>query len=255
MAIVKTSDYVEFYRYLANTEGVHALAGRGDETAATEYANVHILECLELTADDRLLDIGCGDGCLLRMAAGKVRTRVGIVPNVEEYGRIHAAWPEVVVRVGIAQRLPVESESFSRIVCNSVIPLLESETEVSAALREIARVAEKGARICVGELPAADELSKFGKYRGNSVFGFLVHESGKGVRPFIHALRSVSSAWVGRSSMALSSARIFYAAPEKFIRMAEDCGLRYVTHFKYQRLDRTGEVIESPFRYNYIFEK
>ena len=57
----------------------------------------------------------------------------------------------------------------------------------------------------------------------------------------------------GRQTLILNSARIFHAQPEQFISMAQECGLRPVTHFKYERLDKSGKIIESPFRYNYIF--
>jgi len=255
MAIVKTHDYVEFYRYLANTSGLHQLSGRGNENAATEHANARILHGLQLTPDDTLLDIGCGDGCLLQMAGPKIRAVLGVVPNIEECEKIAAARPGLAVKVGRAQRLPVESGSFSKIACNSVVSLLESRSEVAAALKEMARAAQPGALIWVGELPSADELAEFGKYTGNSIFGFLAFELRKGARQFVAALRSVISASLGRSMMALNASRIFYAPPEEFIRMAESCGLRYVSHFKYKRLDRSGELIESPFRYNYIFSK
>ena len=256
MPILKVNNFVDFYRYLATSSDVHALSGRGDEVAATEFANRRILETLELAPDDALLDIGCGDGCLLRMAEGRVATRVGIVPSYEEQEELQKNVAGVTIHVAGAQTLPLESVEFSKIVCNSVLLLLESENDVCQAMKEIARVARPHARVWLGEIPAVDELTCFGKYKGNSIVGFLWHSLRRvGPRAFLSSAKEVLAALAGTHTLVLSSAAIFHASPEKFIRMAEQCGLRPASHFKHERLDRSGKIVESPYRYNYIFVK
>src|SRR6478672_11005813 len=162
MPILKLNDFVGLYRNLASRSDIHALSGRGDDVASTEFANLRILEALELAPDDDVLDIGCGDGSLLKMAGGRVAKRVGKVPSAEEQSRLQRELPDIEFRVGLAQTLAVGSESFSKIVCNSVLLLLGSEDLVRCALKEIARVARRDGRIWLGEVPAADELSSFG---------------------------------------------------------------------------------------------
>lgn len=80
---------------------------------ATEYANSRILAALEPTRDDVLLDIGCGDGCLLRMAENRVGRCVGVLPTAEEKAKLQATYPKLTVLAGVAQKLPVESGSAS----------------------------------------------------------------------------------------------------------------------------------------------
>jgi hypothetical protein len=60
---------------------------------------------------------------------------------------------------------------------------------------------------------------------------------------------------IGRETMLLNSSPMFYAAPEKFIALAAGCGLQHRWHGKHFRKDRSGKLIESPFRYNYLFTK
>jgi hypothetical protein len=133
---------------------------------------------------------------------------------------------------------------------------LESESAVLAAMKEIDRVAGPGARIFIGEIPAADELTHFGKYKGDSVIGFLRHQLRQsGPRAFMGAAKSVALSCLGKATLLLNSANMFHASPERFIAMAESCGLRPEAHFKHMRLDRSGAVVESPFRYSYVFSK
>lgn len=252
MPILKMASYVEFYRHLAESSDSHVLSGRGDDVAATEFANSRILQALDLAPDDTLLDIGCGNGCLLRTAEGRVSQRIGIVPNVEEQERLQPSPPDLKFLVGGAHKLPLSSGVASKVACNGVLLLLKSD-EVIAALSEVARVARPGARVWLGEIPTADEYLHFGVYSGNSVAGFLWYKLKKGPRAFLSSVKTVISAAAGRQTLILNSARIFHAPPEQFISMAQECGLRPVTHFKYERLDKSGKIIESPFRYNYIF--
>lgn len=257
MPIVKIADYVGFYRHLAVSSDIHALSGRGgDDKAGTEFANARILAELAPGADDILLDIGCGDGSLLGTADGRVGRRIGVVPNVEEQRKLQLAMTGITFLVGKAQALTVESESVTRIVCNGVLLLLEREELVMSALKEIGRVARPKARIWLGEIPSADELAEFGKYRGSSVAGYLWHDfRQRGPRGLLSSSKAVVTALGEGRTLVLCSARIFFAEPEKFIAMAERCGLRLLRYFKYERLDRSGKIVESPFRYNYIFAK
>ncbi len=256
MAIVKITNYVEYYRHLATSPDIHCISGRGDDVAATKYVNSRILAVLDPSPDDVLLDVGCGDGCLLEMAKDRVKECIGIVPTSEEQSIVHAAVPGVRILVALAQGLPLESRSVSKVSCNSVLLLLESEGPVLAAMKEIERVTRPGARIFIGEIPAADELTQFGKYKGDSVIGFLRHQLRQnGPRAFMGAAKTVALSSLGKGTLLLNSATMFHASPERFMAMAESCGLRPEAHFKHMRLDRSGSVVESPFRYSYIFSK
>jgi SAM-dependent methyltransferase len=256
MGIVRTADFVECYRYAALTGNVQTLAGRGDDIIGTQYVNTRILSMVGPRNDDVLLDIGCGDGCLLRMAENHVRERIGILPTNEERAKLQDAYPELRVLAGTAEELPLTSHTVSLIVCNAVLLLLQSEERVCTALKEIARVAQPGARIFIGEIPSADEHSAFAHYRGSSVSGLLWHQlSRKGLRTFLGTGKSLFNSIIGRETLLLNSSAIFHALPASFIALAQKCGLQSTWHGKHFRKDKSGNLIESPFRYNYLFTK
>jgi ubiquinone/menaquinone biosynthesis C-methylase UbiE len=187
---------------------------------------------------------------------GRLGRSVGIVPTAEEKAKLQATYPGLTVLVGRAQKLPVDSESASLIVCNSVLLLLKSEDNVSAALSEIVRVARPPAKIWLGEIPSADEYPYFKNYRGSSLIGLLWHQlTRKGFHIFLSTGKEVCKSLMGKETLVLSSGEIYYATPQEFIALAQKCGMQLKTHFKYIRKDRSGKLIESPFRYNYVFTR
>jgi SAM-dependent methyltransferase len=232
------------------------MAGRGDRKALTEFTNKSILSQIGFGPDDVLVDIGCGDGLLLRMAAGRTSTAFGIIPTADEKTRLQAVMPGVNFLVGKAQRLPVQSESATKIVCNSVLLLLESEYEVREALREIARIARPGATVWVGEIPEVDEFAQFRMYRGTSIVGLLWFLLiNHGVRSFLGMCRRSVKAVLGKEQIVLNSARLFYANPAKMIELGESCGLRFNSYSKHQEIDQEGKVVDSEYRYDYLFTR
>ena len=62
--ITRSDDYVEYCRENARrARELHDLALRGrDKKATTLLVHEHIVETVELSAADDLVDIGCGDG-------------------------------------------------------------------------------------------------------------------------------------------------------------------------------------------------
>lgn len=257
MPVLRITSAVERYRYFARPDfNIHALAGHGEDGLPNiRFVSARILDALKPTAEDVVLDIGCGDGFLLSQAAKQGAKCIGIVPTKEEQQKLEAALPGVDFAVGLAQQLPLNSGSASRIVCNSVLVLLENEQNVRSALREIARVATPEACIWLGEIPSADELLEHHTYQGSSLAGLLLHELRfKGIRAFLSALRSIMRSSLGKQTLLLNSSPIFYASSEKFIRLAGDCGLRVLSWHKHTRIDY-GTEKESSYRYNYLFVK
>ena len=57
----------------------------------------------------------------------------------------------------------------------------------------------------------------------------------------------------GSEQIILNSAGMFYAEHEKMIALAENSGLRLKTYFRHQEVDPEGKVVDSAFRYDYIF--
>jgi ubiquinone/menaquinone biosynthesis C-methylase UbiE len=254
MPVLRINNYADAYRIRAGSEDLHELAARPNKKAVTEFVNRRILEALHPAPDDVLVDIGCGDASLLRMAEGQAAKRIGIVATVEEKVRLEASFPDLCFIASTAQRLPLEPGSAAKVVCNTTLLYLPSENDVLAALREMSRISRSGAMIWVGEIPEIDEYAHYGMYRGNSMAGYLWHLlTHNGLRTFLGMMRRWLKAIIGSEQIVLNSAGLFFAGPEKMISLAKSGGLRLQTHFRHQELDTEGKVVDSRFRYDYIF--
>jgi hypothetical protein len=254
MPVLRIDNYIDAYRLKAQSQDIHELAGRQNKNATTEFVNRQIVAAIEPNQFDVLVDVGCGDATLMKMAEGRVAECIGIVSTAEEKARLESALPNLRFIASTAQKLPLPSNSASKIVCNSVLVIFAREEDVQAALREMARIAQPGATIWVGEIPEIDECAYYGMYRGHSMPAFLWHLlRHNGLRSFLGMIRRWLKAVTGSEQIILNSARNFYVGPEKMISLAQACGLQLKTYFRHKELDQDGNVVESKFRYNYIF--
>ncbi|MGA7171555.1 MAG: methyltransferase domain-containing protein, partial [Candidatus Sulfotelmatobacter sp.] len=148
-----SDDYVEYCRETAaHLKTLHDLALRGaGKEEITAAINQRIAEEICFTPDDELVDIGCGDGTLLRLAANAgVRHALGILATEEEVTLVKATG--LNVRQAFSDRLPIPSASATVVVCNNVLLVVPRE-KISLSLREMHRIAKPGARIFIGEIP------------------------------------------------------------------------------------------------------
>lgn len=254
MPILRVDNYYDAYRLRAQADDVHELAARPDKKPLTEFVNRRILEIMELKPHDVLVDIGCGDAALLRMSTGRTATSLGIVSTVHEQRKLESIFPGLSIRAADVGCLPLEAASANKIVCNAVLLYLPSESQVRAALCEIARIARPGATILIGEIPEVDEYQHYGMYRGNSMVGLLSHVLKRnGLRAFLGMIRLWLKSAFGNEQIVLNSAGIFHVSHQKMIEMGERCGLKLKNYFKHQELNSSGAVVDSAFRYDYIF--
>jgi hypothetical protein len=252
MPVFRVENYLDAYRLRAQSEDIHELAGRPDKKALTEFVNRQVLDAIQAGSDDFLVDIGCGDASLLRMATASKRT--GIVSTVEEQQRLQSTFPGLFFIASTAQLLPADLGGASKVVCNGTLFLLPTENDVEAALREMARIACPGATIWVGEIPEIDEYDHYGMYRGTSMLGLLWHLLRRnGPRSFLGMIRRWLRAVIGKEQIILNSAGMYHAAPDKMIALAESCGLHIKTYFRHKELNQEGQIVNSPFRYDYVF--
>jgi ubiquinone/menaquinone biosynthesis C-methylase UbiE len=245
--ITRSDDYVEYCRETAkNAKDPHDLALRGRHMKQiTELIHERIVEAVELHSGDDLADIGCGDGTLLRMAerAG-ARTAVGLLATEEEVAVLRRAG--LNVRQGLTDQLPIEDESASVVVCNSVLLVVPRE-RIPASLREIYRIAKPGARIFLGEIPFVeppDPTPQFTSRR--EVLSFLYRE--RGLRAWFGMLRRMAY-WqlTGKPAVIRSGTEVsFYAEPQEFIAMAQAAGLELVRYWQHDH---------PPTRNNYLLRR
>ena len=254
MPVLRVDNNRDAYRLRAQAEDIHQLAARPNKKAQTEFVNWQILDAIQLVPDDILVDIGCGDASLLRMAKGLVSKCVGITGSVEEQKRLAAEFPGLRFISNAAGSLALGSGTVSKIVCNATLFYLPSERDIQGALGEMARIARAGATIWVGEIPEIDEYAHYGIYRGTSMLALLRHLiKHNGGRAFAGMVRRWFMAVAGSERIVLNSAGMFYAGPEKMVQLAESSGLRLKAYFRHRELDGSGEIVDSPFRYDYVF--
>jgi SAM-dependent methyltransferase len=131
--------------------GARARAVYGAEDVH-DFARRAILGALDLQPGDRLLDVGCGGGLLLRDAANAGAVVTGLDHSEEMVTLARERAPGAQVRLGEAARLPFADGSFTA-VSMSVVFLFFADPV--AVLRECARTLAPGGRLAVFTTSAA----------------------------------------------------------------------------------------------------
>src|SRR5262245_61479549 len=148
---------------MADAERARDLAARLERRAKAEdelAARQTYLALLDLSAAERVLDVGCGSGAVTRDIARRVGDRglaVGLDPSpallavarglAEEAG----LGDHVEFHEGNVLRLPFRNGSFDAVVCATV---LSHVPDGEAAIPELARVLRPGGRLGVFDFDA-----------------------------------------------------------------------------------------------------
>ena len=245
--ITRSDDYVEYCRETAKqARDLHDLSLRGRwNKELTRRVHEQIVERVALSADDELIDIGCGDGTLLRMAKDLgVRSAIGFLATEEEVALVRKTGLDV--RQAFSDDLPLPDESASVVVCNSVLLIIPRE-KIPVTLREMSRVAKPGARIFIGEIPFVPQKDPTPQFTsGREMLSYLYRKHG--FRTWFGMLRRM--AWwrlTGKPVVNTPGTAVsFYATAEEFIAMAKEAGLEIVQHWQHE---------DPSDRNNYLFRK
>ncbi len=112
-----------------------------------------LLDLVGEPARHRVLDVGCGDGTLVRALAARGADAVGIDPDpaMLAAARAHTAAAGVhgQFAAGRMERLPFPDGSFDVVIAVTSLCFV---ADAAAAMREMARAARPGGRLVVGEL-------------------------------------------------------------------------------------------------------
>lgn len=231
---------------------LHSLAGRGPYKAVTKFVNRRILEKLAIRSDDLLVDIGCGDGFLLRLALeGGSKVAVGLNASEVECHPLRVLGLDV--RQGLADSLPLPDRFASVVVCNSVLLLIPDKL-MSTCLFEIARICQPNARVWLGEIPITQEPPNTPNHETVSeMLWWLLRK--RGLRSFLGMCRRLLTGAQRGPILVNPFAAVFWASPDRFIQMARQAGLKCEDHWPHQTLDPNLKPCEHRTRHDYLFTR
>lgn len=229
MPILKPQTFEESYRLRASLPDSHELSGRR-EKHITELVSRSILKVMAVSRHDVLVDVGCGDGTLLKLCSC---TAIGILPSQEEVERVHLEHPDLDIRLGLAEHLPFANPVATKVVCNSVLLGMGTDAKVSRILAEISRISKPGADIYIGEVPYIDEYAQRRGQDSRSVITWLRHyrRTHSSIRPFVGAVKTVVTAAFTSKQFFLEPISLYVASPERFALLAQSAELKLVRRF------------------------
>lgn len=137
------------------------MANRDAEANRRKLARV--ADQLPVSGTAHVLDVGPGDGALLRILAPRVATCRGVDPSEAALGRLAgllADAPNVAFSRGSVLELPFPDDSYDIVAVNSVLHMLSTAEDVRRGLAEALRICRPGGTVWVGELPFRAELSR-----------------------------------------------------------------------------------------------
>ncbi len=138
---------------------------------------------LNLTPNDVFLDIGCGTGVVSTSLWQQAGKSVGLDYGKEVLIRARKNFKDIGDDVDYAQgditSLPFRSESFSKVLCYSVVMYLPNYDEFKQALVEMLRVCRHGGLVMVGDIPEKkkkEEWIKGARRQGEPLLRYLVRK-------------------------------------------------------------------------------
>jgi SAM-dependent methyltransferase len=154
-------------RYATNVLGYDAqeLARLPIDSTASFAGVGNPLGLGELHPGSTVLDIGCGAGTDLLLAAqrvGPTGRAIGVDMTADMLARTRASattmgLTNVDLRAGDAESLPVDTASVDVVISNGVLNLTTDKTQ---AFAEIARVVSPGGRLLLADIVVENELSE-----------------------------------------------------------------------------------------------
>jgi len=119
------------------------------------------LDALELTVEDRLLDVGCGTGAASRAASDVAASVVGIDLSPEMISQaadLAAGMENVRFEVADAEQLPFGDREFTAVLCSNSFHHYPDPLQ---AVREMARVLAPNGRLVIGDSCADLATARF----------------------------------------------------------------------------------------------
>lgn len=112
----------------------------------TRFKDRHILRLLAVEPQDRVLDVGCGIGYLVGLAAKTASQVCGVDPSPQALGGAIGLMGSRIFACAGADQLPFPEATFDKVIFADVIEHVGDDRQ---ALREISRVCKAGAKVVV----------------------------------------------------------------------------------------------------------
>jgi ubiquinone/menaquinone biosynthesis C-methylase UbiE len=110
--------------------------------------NYFLARALELCPEGKLLDVGCGNGKMLRSVRGNYELH-GIDIDEDAIGEANNIKRDITYKCTPAKEIPYESGSFDIVMCHSTLHHMEEPTP---AIEEMLRVAKPGGAVFIRDL-------------------------------------------------------------------------------------------------------
>ena len=214
----------EYREFSSATNDIHYLSGRGDRKDRTECMNNLICERMEFSANDRVLDIGCGDASLLTTIAPRVNDAVGTVLTEEERDRLQRANDrcEISFYTASFDDLSVIPGLFDRIVVNSALHIVSSPQAGRRAMKNIAAKLVDGGYLWIGDVPSKSHTRREFTSRLEAIT-YVTRKYGK--KFALKFARHMWRHWDRASPIVEKPAFLWILRPEEMVSGANDCGL------------------------------
>ncbi len=268
--IYRAKDFVDAYRARALSRDINDMSGRDGQPDITRHISECIAEELGLEENDSLVDVGCGDGTLIKIAIERgldPRRVIGVLPTVEEVDRVRERFATLVdiydhrlIIAGFSNDSHVPSGFANKCVCNGVFLLLQNMAIVEASISELVRITSSGGLILIGEVPEISEANITSDSGAMPVTTSALQRAVLvfrqfGIRELITRLRKRCVAEFGSRLIVLAPPLTFFISPADFENCATRLGLKLIKKYRSPSLSSTGRPHEIPYRWTYIFER